>query len=61
MSTPVKHHSAGFLITEAKTRIHEVDIEQYQRMREAGDAGLLIDVREDHEWQAAHAAGSDPF
>ncbi len=60
MSTPVKHHSAGFLaiVTDAKTRIHEIDIEQYKRMREAGDAGLLIDVREDHEWQAAHAAGA---
>jgi rhodanese-related sulfurtransferase len=60
MSTPVKHHSAGFLaiVTDAKTRIHEIDIEQYKRMREAGEAGLLIDVREDHEWQAAHAAGA---
>jgi rhodanese-related sulfurtransferase len=60
MSTPVKHHSAGFLaiVTDAKTRIHEIDIEQYKRMRIAGDAGLLIDVREDHEWQAAHAAGA---
>lgn len=60
MSTPVKHHSAGFLaiVTDARTRIREIDIEQYMRMREAGDAGLLIDVREDHEWQAAHAAGA---
>jgi len=60
MSTPVKHHSAGFLaiVSEAKTRIHEIDIEQYKRMREAGDAGLLVDVREDNEWQAAHAAGA---
>jgi rhodanese-related sulfurtransferase len=58
MSTPVKHHSAGFLaiVMDAKTRIHEIDIEQYKRMRETGDAGLLIDVREDNEWQAAHAA-----
>ncbi|MGA7411475.1 MAG: rhodanese-like domain-containing protein [Bryobacteraceae bacterium] len=60
MSTPVKHHSAGFLaiVGDAKTRIHEIDIEQYKRMREAGNAGLLIDVREDHEWEAAHAAGA---
>jgi rhodanese-related sulfurtransferase len=60
MSTPAKHHSAGFLgiVSDAKTRIHEIDVEQYKSMREAGDAGLLIDVREDHEWQAAHAAGA---
>jgi len=60
MSTPVKHHSPGFLaiVSDAKTRIHEIDIEQYKHMREAGEAGLLVDVREDHEWQAAHAAGA---
>jgi len=27
-------------------------------MREAGAAGQLVDVREDHEWVAAHAAGA---
>jgi rhodanese-related sulfurtransferase len=60
MGTPVKHHSAGFLaiVTDAKTRIGEVDIEQYKQMRAAGDAGLLVDVREDHEWHIAHAAGA---
>jgi rhodanese-related sulfurtransferase len=60
MSTAVKHHSPGFLaiVHEAKTRIREIDIEEYKRMREAGEAGQLVDVREDHEWDAAHAAGA---
>ena len=60
MSTPVKHHSAGFLalVSDAKTRIHEIDIEEYKRLREAGGAGQLIDVREESEWKIAHAAGA---
>jgi rhodanese-related sulfurtransferase len=60
MSTAVKHHSEGFLaiVHDAKKRIHEIDIEEYKRMVAAGDAGQLVDVREDSEWQAAHAAGA---
>jgi rhodanese-related sulfurtransferase len=60
MSTPVKHHSPGFLalVAEAKKRIREIDIEEYKRLREQGEAGQLVDVREDHEWEAGHAAGA---
>jgi rhodanese-related sulfurtransferase len=60
MSTPVKHHSPGFLalVNDVKQRIREIDIDEYKRMRERGDAGQLIDVREDHEWDLAHAAGA---
>lgn len=60
MSTPAKHHREGFLaiVNEAKKRIHEIDIDEYKRLRQSGDAGQLIDVREDHEWEAAHAAGA---
>jgi rhodanese-related sulfurtransferase len=60
MTTPVKHHSPGFLalVQDAKKRIHEIDIEEYKRMLASGDAGQLVDVREDHEWEAAHAAGA---
>lgn len=56
----MKHHSAGFLaiVSEAKKHIHEIDIEEYKRLRAAGAAGQLVDVREDHEWEAAHAAGA---
>ena len=60
MSTPVKHHSPGFLalVHDAKSRIREIDIEEYKRLREKGQAGQLVDVREEHEYQAAHAAGA---
>ncbi|MFL6352532.1 MAG: rhodanese-like domain-containing protein [Bryobacteraceae bacterium] len=60
MSTPVKHHSPGFLalVHDAKQRIREIDIEEYKRLRERGEAGQLVDVREDAEWEAAHAAGA---
>lgn len=60
MSTAAKHHSPGFLaiVEEAKKRIHEIDIEEYKRLRSGGEAGQLVDVREDHKWEAAHAAGA---
>src|SRR6476660_6069895 len=56
----MKQHSPGFLalVQDAKARIREIGIEEYKRLREAGEAGQLVDVREDHEWQAAHAAGA---
>jgi rhodanese-related sulfurtransferase len=56
----MKHHSPGFLalVQDAKKRIHEIDIEEYKRLRKAGEAGQLVDVREEHEWRAAHAAGA---
>lgn len=58
--TAAKHHSPGFLaiVNDAKKRIHEVNIEQYLQMRKSGDPGQLVDVRDDHEWEAAHAAGA---
>jgi rhodanese-related sulfurtransferase len=60
MSAPVKHHSPGFLalVADAKSRIHEIDIEEYKRLREKGEAGQLVDVREQSEYAAAHAAGA---
>jgi rhodanese-related sulfurtransferase len=59
MSAP-KSHNPGFLalVDAAKSRIREIDIQQYQQMVSSGDAHLLIDVREDGEWAAGHAAGS---
>jgi rhodanese-related sulfurtransferase len=60
MSSPVKHHTEGFLaiVNDAKKRIREIDIEEYKRLLAAGEAGQLVDVREDHEWDAAHVAGA---
>lgn len=60
MSATAKQHSAGFLaiVQDAKKRIHEIDIDEYKRLMAAGEAGQLVDVREESEWRAAHAAGA---
>jgi rhodanese-related sulfurtransferase len=60
MSSPAKHHSEAFLaiVNDAKRRIREIDVEKYKRLLAAGEAGQLVDVREDHEWEAAHVAGA---
>jgi rhodanese-related sulfurtransferase len=59
MSAPKAHHP-GFLalVNDAKTRIREMDIEQYKQLVAAAEPHLLIDVREESEWAAGHAAGS---
>ncbi len=53
-------HSPGFLkmVNEAKARIEQTDIEGYQRLRTAGEDHVLIDIREESEWAAGHAAGA---
>ena len=58
MSTPHKAHNPGFLalVNEAKSRVQEVDIAEYQKMPREGH--VLIDVREDREWADGHAAGA---
>ena len=53
-------HAPGFLkvVDAAKSRIHQIDIEGYKKMLAAREQHLLIDVREDREYEAAHAAGA---
>ena len=53
-------HNPGFLklVKEAKTRVKETDINGYKKMLAAGEKAVLIDVREDSEWSAGHAAGA---
>ena len=50
-------HSEGFLniVNDAKSRIREVTVAE-ARARNA--EAKLIDVREDNEWEAGHAAGA---
>ena len=54
-------HSEGFLrlVNDAKSRIREVTVEQTRARIDADASVKLIDVREDNEWQAGHAAGAD--
>jgi rhodanese-related sulfurtransferase len=50
-------HSSGFLavVDDAKSRVKEIDLNEFQRMQDAGEKLVLIDVREDREWEAGHA------
>jgi rhodanese-related sulfurtransferase len=54
-------HSEGFLrlVNDAKRRIREVTVEQTRERIDNDAAVKLIDVREDNEWLAGHAAGAD--
>ena len=54
-------HSEGFLklVNDAKTRVCEVTVKEAQQRRKSDSNAKLIDVREDHEWQAGHAAGAE--
>ncbi len=60
MSSAAKHHSDGFLalVKDAKSRVKEIGIGEFQRMRANGEEFRLIDVREESEWAAGHAAGA---
>ena len=53
-------HNEGFLklVNEAKARVRQIDIAGYREMTASGEAHLLIDVREDHEFAAGHAQGA---
>ncbi len=52
-------HSPGFLklAEDAKSRVHEVSVDEARRQLESGKA-KLIDVREESEWEAGHARGA---
>jgi rhodanese-related sulfurtransferase len=60
MASQTKTHNEGFLklVNEAKARVQRIDIEGYRKLAGSGEKFLLIDVREDREWQAGHAAGA---
>ena len=53
-------HTEGFLalVNDAKSRIREVTVAETQQRLEQNSSAKLIDVREDNEWEAAHAAGA---
>ena len=54
-------HTPGFLkiVNDAKSRIKEVSVEDARARIGADPNARLIDVREDTEWQAEHAAGAE--
>ena len=56
----MKQHNEAFLelVNDAKTRIKEINVQELRRKQQAGEKFLLVDVREDSEWNAGHAAGA---
>lgn len=50
-------HASGFLrlVDEVRPRIREITLEQAKARLAANPAAILLDVREDSEWQAGHA------
>ena len=52
------NHSPGFLkiVADAKTRVREISIEQARAWLLQNPKIVLLDVREDSEWNAGHAA-----
>ena len=51
-------HSPGFLkiVNEVRPRIQEITLEQARARLTANPKAVLVDVREDAEWAAGHAA-----
>jgi rhodanese-related sulfurtransferase len=50
-------HSEGFLklVNEARARVKELTIEQARARLKENPKTVLVDVREDREWEAGHA------
>ena len=53
-------HQTGFLalVNDAKTRVQEIDIAGYLKLRDAGAPHVLVDTREESEWNAGHVQGA---
>jgi rhodanese-related sulfurtransferase len=53
-------HSDGFLklVNDAKSRIHEVSVDEVRDRQERKENFIFVDVREDSEWNEGHAAGA---
>ena len=53
-------HNPGFLklVDDAKSRIQQIDIDEYMRMVVSGEEHVLVDTREDNEFAAGHVAGA---
>jgi len=51
-------HSPGFLklVADAKANVREISVDQTRAWLKENPKVVLLDVREDHEWAAGHAA-----
>jgi rhodanese-related sulfurtransferase len=53
-------HNPGFLnlVNDAKSRVPEIDIEGYKKLRDSGEPHILVDTREESEWAGGHVKGA---
>jgi len=53
-------HSPGFLkiVADAKTRVREITLDQTAAWLKQNPKVVLLDVREDSEWNSGHAVGA---
>ncbi|HYB61393.1 MAG TPA: rhodanese-like domain-containing protein [Methylomirabilota bacterium] len=53
-------HSEGFLkiVADAKKHVKEWDFREVKKRMDAGEKFLLVDVREDNEWERGHIHGA---
>jgi rhodanese-related sulfurtransferase len=56
-----KDHSERFvtLVDDAKTRIEEITPDEVKEKFDSGDDFVLLDVREQDEWEKAHIQGAE--
>jgi rhodanese-related sulfurtransferase len=56
-----KHHSDRFvtLVDDAKTHIKEITPEEVRQKQKSNDDFVLLDVREQDEWEKARIAGAE--
>jgi len=54
------HHTPGFLalVRDAKQRVRQFGIAEYQERVAKGEHWTLIDIREDREWDQGHLPGA---
>jgi len=55
-----QQHSEGFLkiVADAKKHVKEWDFREVKKKMDAGEKFLLVDVREDNEWERGHIPGA---
>lgn len=53
-------HDGGFLalVEQIRPKVTETDIHAVHARRQGGESLLLVDIREDREWDAGHIAGA---
>jgi len=53
-------HNEAFLnlVNDAKSRVRETDVDGYKAMLARGEKPVLVDVREDREYDAGHVKGA---